>query len=241
MRETVGRILFHPLAAPVLVAVLILDLRSQVPPRGYSGGSTMRAMYWGTGESGPPPAGCTRQAVLDDGLWNFVDMSRRRSSSGHGDPKRGDLFSRADLASAVTFRPSDTASGFWAVTRLQRERRVDVDRSLPSADQTSMRTAFVHTIVQFVFPMTPREESRLEQENFTETCVVWSGYVHNAAAILMLAWLPFACHGTWRFARDLGPNRRRRRGLCVACGYDLAGVRERCPECGTEGLPAPPR
>ncbi|MDX2131495.1 MAG: hypothetical protein SFY69_05545 [Planctomycetota bacterium] len=35
----------------------------------------------------------------------------------------------------------------------------------------------------------------------------------------------------WRRAR-----RRRRFGLCPACGYDLAGVRDaRCPECGRAG------
>lgn len=28
--------------------------------------------------------------------------------------------------------------------------------------------------------------------------------------------------------------RRRRGGLCVGCGYDLAGVASRCPECGAE-------
>jgi len=34
-------------------------------------------------------------------------------------------------------------------------------------------------------------------------------------------------------------RRRKRRGLCPACGYDLAGsTHGTCPECGTEGKPS---
>ena len=38
------------------------------------------------------------------------------------------------------------------------------------------------------------------------------------------------------FLLSLGPYRRRKRkklGLCLKCGYDLRGSKERCPECGS--------
>ena len=52
------------------------------------------------------------------------------------------------------------------------------------------------------------------------------------SAVAVTALLPLLTLG--RFTRDKVLDRRRRRtGLCRACGYDLRSSADRCPECGT--------
>ncbi len=56
---------------------------------------------------------------------------------------------------------------------------------------------------------------------------VWSGIVGNSLVGAMGIWALVVFPAAVRRAR------RRRRGLCVACGYDLAGAASAvCPECG---------
>ncbi len=58
---------------------------------------------------------------------------------------------------------------------------------------------------------------------------VWSGIVLNSLVGAVGVWLMAVLPGAVRRARY------RRRGRCVACGYDLAGVDGGvCPECGAE-------
>jgi hypothetical protein len=54
------------------------------------------------------------------------------------------------------------------------------------------------------------------------------------AAPLWSLLLLFAAWPAWHLRTVLhnNPERRRRLGLCVRCGYDLRASAERCPECG---------
>ncbi len=57
------------------------------------------------------------------------------------------------------------------------------------------------------------------------TAVLWPGFAVNAAFYAGVCWVLLAAPGVvvrWR---------RRRRGRCAACGYDLTGL-DACPECG---------
>jgi hypothetical protein len=59
----------------------------------------------------------------------------------------------------------------------------------------------------------------------------------GTTTLLPALWLALSARGVWT-ARRL--NRRRRSGLCTACGYDLRGTpgAPRCPECGRDREPA---
>ncbi len=48
-------------------------------------------------------------------------------------------------------------------------------------------------------------------------------------------WVPalvFAVPPAWSLFPPYRRRRRRKLGLCVTCGYDLRGSKDRCPECG---------
>ena len=61
------------------------------------------------------------------------------------------------------------------------------------------------------------------------------GSVWMLGVPLWIPFLLFAAYPTLAFIRGpLRRYRRRKRGLCVTCGYDLRGSPKRCPECGVE-------
>lgn len=56
---------------------------------------------------------------------------------------------------------------------------------------------------------------------------LWGGLTLNTLAFAAVLFLP------WQAAAWRRMQRRARRGLCAACGYELSGL-NRCPECGAE-------
>ncbi len=59
---------------------------------------------------------------------------------------------------------------------------------------------------------------------------VWPGFALNTIFYALIAW------GLWQVPLAIRRRRRRRKGFCVRCGYDLKGLTAGvpCPECGTQ-------
>lgn len=72
-------------------------------------------------------------------------------------------------------------------------------------------------------------------------------YSRTMYSVLCPTWFPILCFGAYpvisllRSIPGWRRNRRRRRGLCVKCAYNLTGnTTGVCPECGTKCEPKPP-
>lgn len=160
-----------------------------------------------------------------------------------------------DIATVMSDRPANAAllsgpdplwhgRGLWAITTRTREFRVSMQcgSAFNQVDQHQARELFINEMVSPEWAESPRLLERFRREDFTLRAPVWSGYLHNALALiglgllgLSLAWLP----RTPGFFRDRRAARRLRRGLCPHCAYPLAGLAI-CPECGTT-IVWPPR
>jgi len=75
------------------------------------------------------------------------------------------------------------------------------------------------------------------------------GFVPFHPVVFTSLWIPFWMPGIIfligplltfvpALARHIRLRRRRQRGLCLNCGYDLRATPDRCPECGTVPLPS---
>ena len=101
-------------------------------------------------------------------------------------------------------------------------------------DEVSVRSGVLYIYRLHVPPWGPGY-TQYNWRPFLEALLSGGGCLHRLRMPLWVPFLIFAPYPTLAFFR--GPvrrYRRRKRGLCVNCGYNLTGnISGICPECGT--------
>ncbi len=170
---------------------------------------------------------------IDGEMWFAERWSRRgvvlvislrslgpAATPDHTDPSPSDLiprwFQRQPIAEDETDNRLLGAYG-WPLVALRYECHV------PNGEPSSARCECVETgLAPWRDPISPKTLERV-----IPCRPVWRGQVVNALLYAGLLWLLIL--GPFALRRLI----RQRRGLCLACGYDLRhGEHEACPECG---------
>lgn len=148
---------------------------------------------------------------------------------------RSQLPDGATLLSGCRFNPASTwRTGLWAMT----SEHIGVSLESPSRITTGQNRQILAAILG-VLASDDRagaywvERRLLSTGVMKSSRVLWAGYVHNGVVSMAIVWIAVAVAS---YANDgrrwLVAWRRRSRGGCLSCGYNLAGIRDRCPECG---------
>ncbi len=69
----------------------------------------------------------------------------------------------------------------------------------------------------------------------TDFTTHWRLFYRSGRVVVIPLWIPTVLFGILPTAALVRVTRRRKRkklGLCLECGYDLRGSKDRCPECG---------
>jgi hypothetical protein len=93
----------------------------------------------------------------------------------------------------------------------------------------------LHPEVPLNAPLPPKSDPRWWRDNY-RAWVVPHWFLASLAGALPAWWLARHPPRTWESPRA---RRRRARGLCPRCGYDVRATPARCPECGTVVSVAP--
>ncbi len=238
-QSSVRRLFFHPLAAPILIALLFVDLWVQAPIPGYDGRSRIQSAVWPPPPTNPAPTATTYTVfkVLGGGARNYVEAHPPMDLWIFVGPSHGCDILGETRKLKLTYTTIDEARGLWALTRLHSVRLIQVFDGPDSITPEELPIARREFVRQEVAGRAPPAGwmTQLESADIVEDHILYTGYLHNTAALLMATWLPFASFGLFRFASGkVNRARRLRLGLCSACAYNLAGLPAGtpCPECG---------
>lgn len=144
-----------------------------------------------------------------------------------------------------TFADSSDRAGFWAWTMRHDFRGVVLSplQGDWSEDQLAgaRRAVFVESNLTPTTWASVQPWLDLAAGDTRSRRVIWGGVAHNALALVVFAALLYSLTGwrAWFGSRSWSrAARRRARGLCNTCGYDMRGNDSGvCPECGHPSEP----
>lgn len=236
--------LVHPATSLVLLALLLADawfLPAMVGERASSAaGSFIRSTI------AREPALAVRftrpQMYVvreDDGSLSVIDPDVDSMDSA-----TRALAERPRRTLLLTYEPLSWSRGFWApMHRTERHIvKMSFGEDLTPDERGQARKMFVERCgAADLLSLT--DLRTLVERDIDESRVIWTGWLHNAGAIVVLGLFLLSLRWVPRvpgWIRAKVGSERLSRGVCPKCQYALAGLTaDRCPECGS-ALPARP-
>lgn len=219
----------NPIVSGLLLSGLGFSVSSLHGSYGSRLGAWMRGLY--LAQPIYYPGGMRVYAVREQDGFRIID-----ENSESADEVSRLITQRPRDLFIVAFDQHTFAHGLYAPTAETTEIVVRA-RSLGSpavaaAEHVGARRAFV----DWLRDRDLKTGDKLLRGDSVTTRPLWSGYIHNAAAVLGLLLLLYSMAWIPRARGWLAATRRQRalsRGRCPSCGYSIRGLPEPvCPECG---------
>jgi len=233
-RRALVTLLRHPLAGLAALVLLLGDFAG-LP---YSDQNRSAVRRW-VSDRRPLNRGADYSAYLargESGSWRVVDT--RQESLGDllsdtpGQPER--------VVVHFHLEQIDERVGWWAPTLHRQRLRVQsivLSGSPTDTDFQVTSDRFWSWVVATWAAPTSLPFSRTQAPSLDKEVILWTGYLHNAAAALLFGTVCFSAASFPAYRRRKRIERLLSRGRCPSCKYDITTIvpvegTTRCPECG---------
>lgn len=237
----VKRTIRHPIMGVLIAIVLCVDIYHLPAPRPYSrGGSLVRALVTIPFSGTISYSHLELVATKTDQGWDVLDGMNSRDAI-----LQLDYSPEIKQVECLLFGGGKTSrAGLWApiVETITYNLRITSTGDLTHGEIQSARLAICAHIqslaIQESDPYLADLATLASVRNTSVTKVLWPGVAHTVLALVLLCSLVYAWHDAPSRLRSFygttKADRRRARGLCVHCCYDLSGLEDSaiCPECG---------